>query len=137
MIRVESAWLSKLLCFMEDPPSGCLGPNQHRSAYEYSLSYEIWGGQPNSSGTAGSYGQVGLVDSAQPVDSAAIQKYESIFIEPHSESKHEAFMVLFQDDAFLADFAQRLTRFWPNHVKDSCRLLDCAWPERPSATLGG
>jgi hypothetical protein len=32
-------------------------------------------------------------------------KYESIFTGPLSESKHEAFKVLFPDNAFLDDFA--------------------------------
>lgn len=39
--------------------------------------------------------KLGLADSAKPVDSAAIQKYESILAEPLSESKHDAFKVLF------------------------------------------
>ena len=34
-----------------------------------------------------------------------MQKFESIFAEPLSESKYEAFKVLFQDHAFLDDFA--------------------------------
>jgi hypothetical protein len=49
--------------------------------------------------------KLGLADSAQPVDSAAAQKYDSIFAELLLESKHEAFKVLFQDNAFLDDFA--------------------------------
>jgi hypothetical protein len=46
-----------------------------------------------------------LGDRAQPVDSADMHKYESIFVESLSESKHEAFEVLFQDNSFLDDFA--------------------------------
>ena len=49
--------------------------------------------------------KLGLVDPAKTVDSAAAQKYESIFAGPLSESKHEAFKVLFLDNAFLDDFA--------------------------------
>ena len=49
--------------------------------------------------------KLGLVDPAKTVDSAAAQKYESIFAGPLSESKHEAFLVLFPDNTFLDDFA--------------------------------
>jgi hypothetical protein len=35
----------------------------------------------------------------------AAQKYESIFAGPLSESKHEAFKILFPDNTFLDDFA--------------------------------
>jgi hypothetical protein len=41
----------------------------------------------------------------QTVDSVAAQKYESIFAGPLSESKHEAFKILFPDNTFLDDFA--------------------------------
>jgi hypothetical protein len=34
-----------------------------------------------------------------------MHKYESIFVESLSESKHEAFEVLFQDNSFLDGFA--------------------------------
>ena len=76
--------------------------------------------------------KLGLADSAQNVDSTAIQKYESIFAKLLSESKHKAFKVLFQDKAFLDDIAP-LTRFWPSSVKE----LDCAQPQRPSTASGG
>ena len=39
--------------------------------------------------------KLGLTDSAQPVGSADLHKYESLFADPLSESKHEAFKVLF------------------------------------------
>jgi hypothetical protein len=40
----------------------------------------------------------GLVTPSKPVDTVDTQKFQSIFAEPLSESKHEAFKVLFQDD---------------------------------------
>jgi hypothetical protein len=49
--------------------------------------------------------KLGLADSAQPVGSADLHKYESLFAYPLLESKHEAFKDLFQDDSFPDDFA--------------------------------
>ena len=50
----------------------------------------------------------GLANSTQPIDTAPIQKYESIFAEPLLESKHKAFKVLFQYDVFLDDFVSEV-----------------------------
>ena len=49
-----------------------------------------------------------LVNASEPVDTAETQKLESIFVELLSESKHEAFKVLFPDDAFLDDFVSEV-----------------------------
>ena len=57
--------------------------------------------------------KLGLANTAQDVDTTAFQKYESMFADPLSESKHEAFKVLFQDDAFLDDFAQEVDELLP------------------------
>jgi hypothetical protein len=45
----------------------------------------------------------GVLTPSKPVGSAKTHKLDSIFAKPLSESKHEAFKVLFQDDAFLDD----------------------------------
>ena len=57
--------------------------------------------------------KLGLANTAQDVDTTAFQKYESMFADPLSESKHEAFKVLFQDDAFLDDFAREVDELLP------------------------
>ena len=51
-----------------------------------------------------------------------MKKYKSIFAKPLSESEHEAFKVLFQDNAFLDDFVPE---------------VDTLLAEPPSTTLGG
>jgi hypothetical protein len=45
----------------------------------------------------------GVLTPSKPVGSAKTHKLDSIFAKLLSESKHEAFKVLFQDDAFLDD----------------------------------
>ena len=57
--------------------------------------------------------KLGLLNASEPVDAAESQKLESIFVEPLSESKHEAFKVLFRDDAFLDDLAPELDGLLP------------------------
>ena len=51
-----------------------------------------------------------------------MQKFESIFAEPLSESKHEAFKVLFLDNVFFDDFVTE---------------VDILLAKPPSATSGG
>ena len=57
--------------------------------------------------------KLGLANASEPVDTAETQKLESIFVEPLSESKHEAFKVLFHDDAFLDDLVPELDGLLP------------------------
>jgi hypothetical protein len=45
--------------------------------------------------------KLGLPSATRSVDLVAFKKFESIFAEPLSASKHEAFKVLFQEDDFL------------------------------------
>ena len=47
--------------------------------------------------------KLGLANASKPIDTVEAQKLESIFAELLSESKHEAFKVLFPDDTFLDD----------------------------------
>jgi hypothetical protein len=49
-----------------------------------------------------------LTQLAQPINSAAMQKYETIFAKPLSEFKHEAFKVLFHDKTLLDDFTTKV-----------------------------
>jgi hypothetical protein len=62
--------------------------------------------------------KLGLADPAHTVDSAAAQKYESIFAGPLSESKHEAFKVLFPNNAFLDNFAPDILLAEPTAERD-------------------
>ena len=57
--------------------------------------------------------KLGLANASEPVDAVETQKLESIFVEQLSESKHEAFKVLFPDDAFLDDFVQEVDGLLP------------------------
>jgi hypothetical protein len=57
--------------------------------------------------------KLGLVNASEPIDTADTQKLESIFAEPLSESKHEAFKVLFPDDTFLNDFVLEVDGLLP------------------------
>ena len=55
----------------------------------------------------------GLVNASEPIDTAETQKLESVFAEPLSESKHEAFKVIFPDDALLDDFVPEVDGLLP------------------------
>ena len=57
--------------------------------------------------------KLGLVNASEPIDVAETQKLESIFVEQLSESKHEAFKVLFWDDTFLDDFVPEVDGLLP------------------------
>ena len=57
--------------------------------------------------------KLGLANASEPVDTAETQKLESIFVEQLSESKHEAFKVLFWDDTFLDDFVPKVEWLLP------------------------
>lgn len=48
--------------------------------------------------------KLGLASATPSVDSASFEKFDSIFAEPLSATKHEAFKVLFQDNDFLNSF---------------------------------
>jgi hypothetical protein len=50
--------------------------------------------------------KLGLAQQEETVDTKLLEKYESTFADPLSKSKHEAFRVLFQEDAFLDNFAE-------------------------------
>jgi hypothetical protein len=50
--------------------------------------------------------KLGLAQQEETVETELLEKYESTFAGPLSESKHEAFRVLFQEDAFLDDFTE-------------------------------
>jgi hypothetical protein len=45
--------------------------------------------------------KLGLANASEPINTAKTHKLESIFVEPLSESKHEAFKIFFPDDVFL------------------------------------
>jgi hypothetical protein len=55
----------------------------------------------------------GLTNSSLLVDTTTEQKLQSIFAEPLSDSKHEAFKVLFPNGAFLDDFVSEVDGLLP------------------------
>jgi hypothetical protein len=62
--------------------------------------------------------KLGLANASESVNTAETQKLESIFAEPLSESKHEAFEVFFPDDTFLDDFVQEIDGLLRRRVKE-------------------
>lgn len=57
--------------------------------------------------------KLGIAEKEAAVDTELLNKFESTFATPLSESKHEAFRVLFQDDTFLDDFARMVDGILP------------------------